>query len=472
MFQIGGVSKQNEELFTTQLKRLNSEFRKHKNATKYRHEVSKLTTAIVRNERAARKAIPTYNKLRTTMVALSASFGAFAIGREIFNTGRELDGIRASMLLFAKDADGVAESMDYIRGEADRLGISLLEAMRNFSKFSIVARNKMSKEDIRALFSGFSEFATVMQVDQFRFGRGMMALQQMMSKGKIMAEELKNQLAENIPGSLEVFEKATGLTGQALWKAMENGQLLAEEVLPKVAKEYAKAAREGGALEKAVKRVAVQQQRFLNMVTVISDEIFKSGFGEGMAVWFKEMSDSLKKLLPTFRTFGRIFGNFIKGITVPLKFVADTLAMIGDALSVIFNNEFGGFIAKLAGLTAAFFALGRALKIVGIGSAVANKGLLALATNPVVLFGIGAAAAVEDVYTFFKGGESVTGKIVDYAKNKPSELIYDAMKFKFGAPITTLKVDFNSEEAKKFVRVEAEGVQQQELNNSFASVGS
>jgi phage tail tape-measure protein len=127
-------------------------------------------------------------------VQATAAYTAFSAGASVFKTGKEFDSLDASMRLFAKDDAGVAKTMAYIRSESERLGTNLQQATEGFTKFSIVARNKMTESQRMEFFSGFSEYATVMQIDQHRFQRSMMAIQQMLSKSKISSEELNSRL--------------------------------------------------------------------------------------------------------------------------------------------------------------------------------------------------------------------------------------------------------------------------------------
>ena len=65
----------------------------------------------------------------------------------------------------------------------------------------------------------------------------MLALTQMMSKGKIQAEELRGQLGERLPGALSMMARSLGVTTSELDKLMEQGKLLSNEVLPKLAQQ-------------------------------------------------------------------------------------------------------------------------------------------------------------------------------------------------------------------------------------------
>lgn len=157
-------------------------------------ELNNINRNLAQQERAARGSSMSLNQMRREMINLTAAYSAGSALVNVFNTGKTLQSMEAGMKIFAKDEKGIAENMKFIADEADRLGINFMEAAQNYTKFAIVSRNKLTTQDTRALFSGFSEYATVLQVDQHRFSRGMMALQQMMSKGKISSEELRLQL--------------------------------------------------------------------------------------------------------------------------------------------------------------------------------------------------------------------------------------------------------------------------------------
>jgi hypothetical protein len=156
----------------------------------FNQAVTQNTQSLIRNGVVAKQNATTFRSLRTDLVQATAAYTAFSLGANIFTTGKTFDSLKASMKLFAGDEAGVADTMKFLSDESERLGTNLQASAENFTKFAIVSRNKMSQAQTREFFSGFSEYATVLQVDQHRFARGMMAVQQMMSKGKISSEEL------------------------------------------------------------------------------------------------------------------------------------------------------------------------------------------------------------------------------------------------------------------------------------------
>lgn len=63
----------------------------------------------------------------------------------------------------------------------------------------------------------------------------MLALSQMMSKGKISSEELRLQMGERLPVALQAMAKAAGVSVAGLDKLLKQGKLMSKDVLPKFA---------------------------------------------------------------------------------------------------------------------------------------------------------------------------------------------------------------------------------------------
>ena len=69
-------------------------------------------------------------------------------------------------------------------------------------------------------------------------------------------------------GGVNLFADALGMTTKEFMKAMESGQLMSDEVLPKLAIQMKKVANTNGALAEAQQSVNAQQQRFLTQLTL------------------------------------------------------------------------------------------------------------------------------------------------------------------------------------------------------------
>ena len=62
----------------------------------------------------------------------------------------------------------------------------------------------------------------------------------MISKGRVSAEELRGQLGEQIPGAFQIAARAMGMTTRELDKFMSDGNLMADEFIPKFSSQIKK----------------------------------------------------------------------------------------------------------------------------------------------------------------------------------------------------------------------------------------
>ncbi len=108
-----------------------------------------------------------------------------------------------------------------------------------FAQLSAAAReSSLTTTQLENVFVGVATASVALGLSSEQTTGAMRALQQMMSKGTVQAEELRGQLGERIPGAFGLAAKAMGVTTKALGKMLEQGQVLADELLPKLATEF------------------------------------------------------------------------------------------------------------------------------------------------------------------------------------------------------------------------------------------
>ena len=323
-------------------------------------QLKALTKQQDRTTRASKKASEQLKKqnqimqrMRSSALQLASSFiGAFAVFesvRSINRVGQDFEGMRAAMI---------------VDKEAVRLGLDLRATTDAYSKLQFAAKGNMSRKQTQELFVGYSEFATSLKVDPERQKGGLRAIQQMLSKTTVTSEELKSQLAEQVPGSIQIFAEAAGVGTKELFKMMEAGTLVSADILPKVGRAYAKAAREGGALGEALKTVAVQQGKFNAQLQKSQDTVFKSGFGEGYASILSNLAESMKGLKGLSEALGGVFHILFKSIAAAFNLIAIPLKVISHLLSKVKEvaGEVGAGFALLLMVSPMFFRVGLAIK--------------------------------------------------------------------------------------------------------------
>lgn len=319
------------------LGKLNADLRAGSISVKeYNAHLANLERQLRQNQKAAMGFGDAVKDIRGSLVGLGAAYGLFSGGKEILKQGQFFQGLDAQMTMVSDSPEESAQRQKFLKDQAYRLGLDLPIASQGYTQMSISGQGQISKGQTDDLFKGYSEYATAIQVDPVKYQRGITAIGQMLGKGQIMAEELKSQLAEGIPGSLQVFVKATQeafgdttIDVEKLMAMMKNGELSAAKVLPYVAKYYAEAARKGGALEKSLNgnRVAMQQmtQSWINFQNMI----FLGGFGDQMTKVFRDLANVLATNGPLATTIGRFFGNIIEGAWDTVTEVHDAFTLLG-----------------------------------------------------------------------------------------------------------------------------------------------
>ena len=132
--------------------------------------------------------------MRSAFVQMTASYTAFAGLMGIAETGKSFQGFQSALTMgFGGEAEA-APMIEYLRKEIRRLGLDIKDTTDDFSKLAVAAKGKLNNNDIQGLFSGYMEYANVAGAGKERTALGMRAMQQMLSKGQIMAEEFNSRL--------------------------------------------------------------------------------------------------------------------------------------------------------------------------------------------------------------------------------------------------------------------------------------
>jgi tape measure domain-containing protein len=132
--------------------------------------------------------------------------------------------------------DASAE-LDKVRSVAMDLGVGYEKAAKSYLSFAAATQGTTlegREADIsRTLFTaGRNQGLNGEQLD-----RAATALTQILSKGRVQAEELRGQLAEQLPGAVQVAARAYGVTTKELYRMVEAGQLASDEFVDKFMKQ-------------------------------------------------------------------------------------------------------------------------------------------------------------------------------------------------------------------------------------------
>lgn len=144
-------------------------------------------------------------------------------------------------------------------------------------------------------------------------------------------EEVKNQIGEQLPGALDLFVKAASefaneqLTTPEFFKMMQDGELLAKDILPLMGKYMSEAAKKGGALEKMLQGNMVAMNRLRQTWQNFQNAIFMGGFGEALTKVFNQLAAMLKDNTGFAKTFGAALGAVMDQLLDKFTMVYDWL---------------------------------------------------------------------------------------------------------------------------------------------------
>lgn len=278
------------------------------------------------------------NKLDTSMI--EGAGGAItiaatvALSGKIMNTGQDFESALSGLTAITGSTDKAAKEFDYLRDQSNRLGLDLLKTSKDYTQFAAAVGDKLPKDQMRSIFEGASEWGLVAGADSESQSRALRSLNQMMSKGTVMSEELKGQLSEALPGAVGLFVKAlnqmkgrTDLTEKDLFDLMQQGKLFSKDILPEVAKQMKAAARNGGALDKAMKSNRASWQRLQTSMQNAMNVFFTSGFGNSLTSAFDAISAAVNGSGGAFEMFGHIAGKIVEGATDAFTELHDTVIL-------------------------------------------------------------------------------------------------------------------------------------------------
>lgn len=279
------------------------------------------------------------NKLDTSLI--EGAGGAItiaatvALSGKIMETGQDFESAMSGLTAITGSADAAGKEFDYLREQSNRLGLDLLKTSKDYTQFAAAVGDKLPRDQMRSIFEGASEWGLVTGASADEQSRALKALNQMMSKGTVMSEELKGQLSEALPGSVGLFVKAlndmrgvTNLTEKDLSDLMQQGKLMSKDILPYVAKEMKNAARAGGALERAMHSNRAAWQRMQTSMQNAMNVFFTSGFGAELTSAFDAISAAIDGSGGAFELFGHVAGKIVEGVTDSFTELHDTVVLV------------------------------------------------------------------------------------------------------------------------------------------------
>ena len=126
--------------------------------------------------------------------------------------------------------DETTLGLDIIKDTVDKFNVPLQSATENFTRLAASTRAAgVSTKDTKAVFQGMVVANKALGGSNEQLNGILLATQQVFSKGKVTAEELRGQIGERLPGAVSLFASSMGITTAELDKALEQGTVSVED---------------------------------------------------------------------------------------------------------------------------------------------------------------------------------------------------------------------------------------------------
>lgn len=187
----------------------------------------------------------------TPLIATFALVGNAVSGlvQTLAGTLQKIEPLQKTLEFTAGSPEGGKQERQFVQGFTEEYNLPTLPALEQFAKFTSAAKgSRLEGQKLRDIFEGIGLGAKALQLNAESVNLVMYAFTQILSKGKLSAEEIRLQLAEKFPPAVGVFSRALKVSQTEFNRLLESGSLLADDVLPLVGaqlkKEFGQAAKE------------------------------------------------------------------------------------------------------------------------------------------------------------------------------------------------------------------------------------
>lgn len=335
--------------------------------------VDSLTSALKRNAGAARDGAKAFSffedngrttlsavqRIRGEVLALTTTFVGLQGGINLAGGAIDAYKLRQQSMIkisqvVGQDQAKLNEEWQYMIGLSNKLGINLTDLSKGYTSFAVAANSVgLSLEQTKYVFESISKTGRVFHLSADDMQGVFRAMQQMLSKGQVYAEELTGQLGERLPGAVALFAKGMNMTTQELLKALENGEVSGQAII-NFARANAKAI--DAQVATATKGVDAMEARAQNAMTMFKLALADSGFIDAYVNMLQRITEFLNS--PDGAEAAKKLGQAFTQVADAIVWCVDNVDTLISVLSVLAGLKvvqfIGGMVSGLRKLAPLF----------------------------------------------------------------------------------------------------------------------
>lgn len=336
-----------------------------------------------------------FSALVPTIAAASGALVAAVGFDRLEESAVKAQSLYRALKLIDGGALGANNSLKYIKDTANQFGQSFESISKGYKTIGASARGtSIAGQGVKDVLEGVTAASAALGLTNDESEGALLAISQMISKGKVSAEELRGQLGERIPGAFQIAARAMNMTTGQLDKLVSTGNLAATDFIPKFAQQMKKEF--AGSVEEAANSISGAKNRMINNFEYLKEYIggnmtgaftsFYTSIGNG----FQWLQQNFNSVIDAFKTLG-------------------VAVVAGTSTFLILNGILKLNAWYVAGSELAFAAHALIVGETSLAWATLN-GIMSV--NPIVAVAAGVAALTAGVYYLWNHSETFRGVLV------------------------------------------------------------
>lgn len=195
-----------------------------RNIAQEMEEIAKAEKKVISNQEKLDKS---NKKVAQSGFALGRAFrfiGGYMLAKNILNDIVALDSLKASFEGLTGSIQGSKNELKFLRQESERLGLDFVSTATAYKGLYASSKGAgLDEQFTRSLFSSVMQSGVALQSNKQSLAGALLAIEQMISKGKVSMQELRQQLGNALPGAMQIAAKSMGVTTKELEKMLSKG---------------------------------------------------------------------------------------------------------------------------------------------------------------------------------------------------------------------------------------------------------
>ena len=245
------------------------------------------------------------------LAALAVPLAGLFAAQKFVEINAQIDSANRTLTQLTGSAELAAKELEYLKATSNKLGLELGEATKSYLSLTAATKGtRLEGAQTKEVFEAIAGAMGKLGKSSDETGRALAAVAQMASKGTVAMEELRGQLGEALPGALQATAKALGITTQDLIQMISSGSVLAEDLLPALAKGL----RDVYGTDKQVEGLTSEWTRFKNAISETFLVIGNSGVVSALSLGLRGLASTIELVILGFDGLGKLIGITLAGI--------------------------------------------------------------------------------------------------------------------------------------------------------------